>query len=63
MLKRFFGAIAALAAIALHQPETFNPINPFPNGRFRFHGKLNGASRRRKSNRLHLSTKTRNKNR
>lgn len=38
-------------------------INPFPNGRYTFHGRANGSSKRRKTNRLHLSTKTRNKHR
>jgi len=35
----------------------------FPNGRYMFYGRTNGASRRKKTNRLRLSTRTRNKHR
>lgn len=38
-------------------------INPFPRGHFKFYGKLNASGRRRRSNRLMLSKRTRNKHR
>lgn len=38
-------------------------FGPYPNGRYTFYGRTNGASRRRKSNRLRISKMTRNKHR
>ena len=67
MFKRIFGLIAALAGLTASklEPSTAGSryYATFPNGRYSFNGRTNGASRRRKSNRLHLSKATRRKHR
>lgn len=39
------------------------PVFNFPNGRFAFAGVSNGADRKRRSNRLHISKRARRRNR
>lgn len=52
-----------LQPFGLREAVAHGAINPYPNGHFRFFGKLNAAGRKRKTNRLHLSRNTRNKHR
>ncbi|MCD9186742.1 MAG: hypothetical protein LUM44_09930 [Pyrinomonadaceae bacterium] len=69
MIKRLFGALLGLfthsnlKSLTSREQIACDSVNPYRNGRFTFGGRSNGASRKRKSNRLHLSRKTRNKNR
>lgn len=69
MFKKAFGLLLAALTASYLKPLTtaeqvkHNFINPHANGHFRFFGNTNGASRKRKTNRLHLSVKTRNKHR
>lgn len=70
MLNKLFGTILALLTASRLKPLTTrqqvgsNQINPFPSRHFRFYGgPTNGASRHRKTNRLHLSRNTKNKHR
>ena len=67
MFKRILSMLGIAAGLIAAQTAPGIAANPhyatFPGGRYQFYGRTNGASRRRKSNRLHLSTKTRNKHR
>lgn len=67
MFRKLYNLLAALAGLSASQLQpslaTGSSYATFQNGRYQFYGRANGASRRRKSNRLHLSTKTRNKHR
>ena len=63
ILQRFAHQLAALAFGSFALSAFDFPAGHFPKGGFRFYGRTNGASRKRKTNRLHLSRKTRNKHR
>ena len=66
MFKRIFSAVLGfLVASKLKRlpGDEMIAINPFPRGRFSFYGRTNGAMRKKKTNRLALSKKTRNRHR
>ncbi|HEY0048192.1 MAG TPA: hypothetical protein VGB68_02825 [Pyrinomonadaceae bacterium] len=68
MFKRFINYFKALLPFlfASQLSPYYAPARSagqFPNGRYMFYGRTNGASRRRKSNRLRISKMTRNKHR
>lgn len=67
MFKRILSLLGLAAGLTATLAAPGIAANPhfatFPSGRYRFWGKTNGASKKRKSNRLHLSRKTKNKHR
>ena len=71
MFKKAFGLFlgilgklntSKLKPLTTSEQLVFSLINPFPNGRFQPPYLLNGASRKKKTNRLRLSKRTRQKN-
>lgn len=65
--KKYFSWLWTLVLSFFTQVSTLGDLSMafsnFPNGRFVFAGVSNGADRRRRSNRLHISRRARRKNR
>lgn len=67
MFKRFLSLLGIAFGLTSTLAQPGIASNPhyatFPSGRYQFYGRTNGASRKRRSNRLRISKMTRNKHR
>jgi hypothetical protein len=61
--RALFPVLFASSVGAMTAAETFALHTRFGRGRYAYYGRSNGSSRRRRTNRLRLSKKTRNKHR